>query len=409
MADDRSETAYAHAIAEHRPLLQATALLLSGDAERADRLVDVALAQLFARWPQVLDVRVEALRALIRADRRDAHLPWDSSERFDLVDGGSKTPAAPIVTDLQRLRYDERVAIILERYAELPTVQIAAVLERSVDEVLVATRQARTLLLAQQSTRVPDAGLASELVAAVPPELRRASSTTDDVDRGRRWQRRRRLGRALIGMAAVVVVVVATSLVAPRVAPGPAAGPAAGVSPTASTPSPSPSRTPCPPGDPVCQGQTLIAWRSAMAEVAGSHIDPTGRYFLAVDSDYDIDKGVPSVWGKKGGAMAFRLFRPGDGATELYVQIATSRKLALKCGKTTGNTCRSQRFMDGDRFILTSNVDLETGIEVQHNPFGDQVITAVARNTTTKGKVLPLNSSDLIELLQDPRLRLPVR
>lgn len=407
MTDDGSDTGYAQAIEEHRPLLQATAHLLSGDPVRAHRLVDVALAQLFERWPQVRDARVEALRSLIRADRRDAHLPWDSSERFDLVDGESKAPVAAIVADLQRLRYDERVVIVLERYAELPTVQIAAVLERSIDEVMVAAKQARTLLVAQQPNRVPDAGLASELRAAVPPELRRAGSTGDDLARGRRWQRRRRLGRSLIGVAAVLLAIVATTIVAPRVAPRPAAGPPAGISTPTSTPSP--SRTPCQANDRLCQGQTLIAWRSAMAEVAESHIDPTGRYFSAVDSDYGTRAGTPTIWTDEGGAMAFRLFRPGDGATELYVQIATSRKLALTCGDSTGNPCRSQRFMDGNRFILTSNRDLKTGIEVQYSPFGDQVITAIARNTATKGKVLPLTSSDLIDLVQDPRLRLPER
>ena len=45
---------------------------------------------------------------------------------------------------------------------------------------------------------------------------------------------------------------------------------------------------------------------------------------------------------------------------------------------------------------------------MQYNPNGDQVITAIARNTT-KGKVLELSTSDLIDLVQDPRLRLPER
>ena len=44
---------------------------------------------------------------------------------------------------------------------------------------------------------------------------------------------------------------------------------------------------------------------------------------------------------------------------------------------------------------------------VQHRPDGDQVVTVVARNTT-KGEVLDVTRADLIELVQDPRLRLPV-
>ena len=47
-------------------------------------------------------------------------------------------------------------------------------------------------------------------------------------------------------------------------------------------------------------------------------------------------------------------------------------------------------------------------MEVQYKPNGDQVITAIARNTS-KGRVLDLSTSDLIDLVQDPRLRLPER
>ena len=80
------EAAYAHAIEGERPLLQATAFLLSGDRVRAERLVQLVLAQLYERWPHVQRPQIEALRALIRADRRDAHLPWEAARRFELVE-----------------------------------------------------------------------------------------------------------------------------------------------------------------------------------------------------------------------------------------------------------------------------------------------------------------------------------
>ena len=151
----------------------------------------------------------------------------------------------------------------------------------------------------------------------------------------------------------------------------------------------------------------LIAWRSDMAEIAESHIDPTGRYFSAVGYAYDTRSDTPTIWTPQGGALAFQLFRPDGGATEVYVQIATSQRYAVRCGATTGHQCLSQRFMDGNRFHLTST-SVRQGVEVQYNPNGDQVITAIARNTT-KGQGPRAVDSDLIDLVQDPRLRLPER
>ena len=393
------EAAYAHAIEREGPLLRSTAFLLSGDPVRAERLVQLALAQLYERWPHVQRPQIEALRALIRADRRDAHLPWESAHRFELVDGALLPPAtAPIIADLRRLSYDERAVIILERYAELPTVQIAAVVERPIASVLSASRSAQAALVEGEPGRSPDGAVATELARAVPAELVRAGNSADDLDRGRRLRRRHHLRRALIGVAAIVLAVVTTSQLVPgrRV-------------PAAEVPLPRPSASPtrCDPNSPVCQGQVLIAWRSDMAEVAESHIDPTGRYFSAVGYAYDTRSNTPTIWTPQGGALAFQLFRPDGGATEVYVQIATSRRYAVRCGVTTGHPCLSQRFMDGNRFHLTST-SVREGVEVQYSPNGDQVITAIARNTT-KGQVLELTTSDLMDLVQDPRLRLPER
>ena len=362
--------------------------------------MQLVLAQLYERWPHVQRPQIEALRALIRADRRDAHLPWESARRFELVDGALLPAAtAPIIADLRRLSYDQRAVIILERYAELPTVQIAAVVERPIETVLSASRSAQSALVERRPARSPDGAVATELAQAVPAELRRAGNSADDLDRGRRLRRRHQLRRALIGLAAVVLAIVTTSQLVPeqRV---PAAD-----APVPPQPSASPAR--CDPNSPVCQGQILIAWRSDMAEIAESHIDPTGRYFSAVGYAYDTRSDTPTIWTPQGGALAFQLFRPDGGATEVYVQIATSQRYAVRCGATTGHVCLSQRFMDGNRFHLTST-SVREGVEVQYNPNGDQVITAIARNTT-KGQVLELSSSDLIDLVQDPRLRLPER
>ena len=395
------DAGYAHAIEQERPLLQATAYLLSGDPVRAQRLVQLVLAQLYERWPHVQRPQIEALRALIRADRRDAHLPWEAARRFELVDGALLPPAtAPIIADLRRLPYDQRAAIILERYAELPTVQIAAVMERPIETVLSASRAAQSALVDRQPARSPDGAVAAELARAVPAELRRLGNSADDLDRGRRLRRRHQLRRALIGLAAIVLAIVTTSQLVPAQRVPAAEAPLP-------LPQPSASSTRCDPNSSVCQGQILIAWRSDMAEIAEAHIDPTGRYFSAVGYAYDTRSDTPSIWTPQGGALAFQLFRPDGGATEVYVQIATSQRYAVRCGATTRHPCLSQRFMDGNRFQLTAT-SVREGVEVQYNPNGDQVITAIARNTT-KGKVLELSTSDLIDLVQDPRLRLPAR
>lgn len=395
-----SERAYAHAIDQERPLLQATAFLLLGDPARAERLAQLALAQLYERWPHVQRPRVEALRALIRADRRDAHLPWEATRhRFELVDGALLPPAtAPIIADLRRLSYDQRAVIVLERYAELPTVQIAAIIERPIETVLSAARAAQAALVDRNPGRSPDGAVAAELAAAVPDELRRSGNSADDLDRGRRLRRRHQVRRALIGLAAVVSAIVATTqlMSAQRV-------------PAANAPLPQPSASPtrCDPNSAVCQGQVLIAWRSDMAEVAESHIDPTGRYFSAVGYAYDTRSDTPTIWTPQGGALAFQLFRPGDGATEVYVQIATSQKYAVRCGATTKNTCYSQDSMDGNRYLIAGS-SVASGMEVQFSTTGTEVITAIVQNPR-KGAVLKLQMSDLIDLVNDPRLRLPQR
>ena len=95
------------------------------------------------------------------------------------------------------------------------------------------------------------------------------------------------------------------------------------------------------------------------------------------------------------------VFRVGGGATEVYVQIATDRSHAVRCGERTGNACSSIRFMDGNRFILSDD-----GLEGQYSPDGRDVITVVAQSTG-RGSALAISRAQIIRLLQDERLRLP--
>src|ERR687894_1507847 len=187
---------YAVVVERERPLLQACAYLLTADEGRADRLVQLVLARMYERWDDVRRPRVEALRALVQTSPHDPMLPWDTGPRVQLVDGGwQPAPAPEIVHDLQRLPLDQRAVIALERYAELPSVQIAEVCDRTVDDVLVLARQARAALAADHPDRAADAVLAEELREAVPLDRRTAYDRAVDLDHGRHLVRRRWLRR----------------------------------------------------------------------------------------------------------------------------------------------------------------------------------------------------------------------
>ena len=73
------------------------------------------------------------------------------------------------------------------------------------------------------------------------------------------------------------------------------------------------------------------------------------------------------AFGPGRGALAFEMFRLDKGATEVYVQVATSRKFAVRCGATTGQKCMFIRFMDGNSYLMTDSTLADGGIEVQHS------------------------------------------
>jgi hypothetical protein len=400
---------YAVVVERERPLLQACAYLLTADEDRADRLVQLVLARMYERWDDVRRPRVEALRGLVSTSPHDPMLPWDTGPRIQLIDGGPPPVSAPpIVADLQRLPSDQRAVIVLERYAELPSVQIAEVCGRTVDEVLVLARVARAALGANHPDRAHDAALAEELREAVPLNRRTAYDGADDLDHGRHLVLRRWLRRGLaVAVAAVLIVTGVVFLVTDRPSAPVAAPPAP---PAASTPTPTPVTATCDTTDPLCRGEILRLWRAEMAVVVGSYLDPNGEYFSGYGYRYDARYDDPGFWSGQGGALAFEMFRmgkgPTTGATTVYVQVATSRREAVRCGATIGRTCVRQRFLDGNFFNLTNTVHVGQGMEVQHRPTGQHVITVIARNTT-KGLEYDIPRGDLLRLVQDRRLRLP--
>jgi hypothetical protein len=391
---------YFSVVERERPLLQACGYLLTGDEGRADRLVELVLARMYERWDEVRRPRVEALRGLVQTSPHDPQLPWDTRDRVQLVDGGlARVPGEPLVADLLRLPPEQRAVIVLERYAELPSVQIAEIVGRTVDEVLLLARQARATLANGHPERADDSSLAEELREAVPLHRRTAYDGAADVAHGRLLVRRRWLRRGLASVAALALLVAAVLVLAPGRTRAPVAAPP----PTAATSTP---QRRCNPADLICRSEILRAWRAEMANVALSYLDPRGEYFSGYGYHYDERYDTPGFWSGNGGALAFEMFRLNKGATVVYLQVATSRRTAVRCGETTGEICRRQQFISGDFFNLTQTTSVIEGMEVQYRPTGHEVITVIARNTT-KGQIWDIPRGDLIRLVQDPRLKLP--
>jgi DNA-directed RNA polymerase specialized sigma24 family protein len=398
---------YAAVVERERPLIQATAYLLTGDPVRTERLVQLVFAQLYGRLPTVQHPPLEAFQALVRAARGPIKLPWEHRKRFELMDGPPPVSAvAPIVADLGTLSYEQRVAIVLDRYAGLSSGQIAEILQRPVDEVLLLAQRAQAALADGHPERTSEDALARELKDAIPHDLLEPNRSTDDLAHGRQLLHRRWLRRGSAALVAALLIVAAAGvLLSTRQSiESVRSVPQVGSSAPASTPSGK-----CDPAStPVCRSKILFKWRSDMAEVASSYLDPRGEYFSGFGYYYDTRYDTPSFWSGQGGALAFQMFRLEKGATEVYLQVATSRKFAVRCGATTGQKCMFIRFMDGNSYLMTDSTLKGRGIEVQYSPRANEVITVIARNTQ-RGQMLEISRGDLIKLVQDQRLRLPER
>ena len=390
---------YAAVVERERPLAQATAYLLTGDPVQAERVVQLVFADLYGH--SLTHLRLEALRAVVHTARAAVHLPWEHLERFELIDGlPPVTATEQIVADLQALTYDQRAAIVLESYAGLTVAQVAEVLKRPASDVLSIAGRGRNMLAAGHPERMSDEALLQQLRDAIPYDLREPHGSADDVAHGRRLARRRWIQRGSAALAAVVLILVAVVLIDARHLPVPQAAPAA--------PIPTPSGYNCDPSNATCRAHVLFKWRFRMIQVASSYLDPSRKYFNAFSYSNDSHYDMPSFWTGQGGALAIEMFRFEKGATEVYIQIASSRKFAVRCGATTGQKCIFLRFMDGNSYLLTDSTLADRGIEVQYSPKGDEVITIIARDTQ-RGRGLEISIGDLIKLVQDEQLRLPKR
>jgi DNA-directed RNA polymerase specialized sigma24 family protein len=391
---------YAAVVGRERPLIQASAYLLTGDPVQAERVVQLVFARLYERRHGMRDSRLETIRELIQAAHAPVHLPWEHYERFELIDGSQPLPAAePIVADLRMLSYEQRVAVVLGCYAGLTTAQIAEILSQPAAEVLSLAEQGRNMLATGHPGRTGDQTIAEELKVAIPYDLRESHGTADDLAHGRQLARRHWI-RGSAALAVVVLIIAAAVIFISGRPQVPQTAPV--------VPMPPASWQTCEPSDATCRAHIVFTWRAKMAEVASSHLDPTGKYFSGFGFWHNSRYDTPGFWTGQGGALAFKMFRLDMGATEVYLQIATDRKFAVRCGATTHQKCMFIRFMDGNSYLMTDSTVADRGIEVQYSPNGDEVITVIARNTE-HGQSFEISRGDLIKLVQDQRLHLPKR
>ena len=392
-----------------RPGLLAAAYLLYGEPTVARDAVDAVLARLYADAEDPSTAHLTAYARLVDSDPARLDLPWRPRPRMDLVDavGGGRPRILADLADLAARDPRARAAVVLDATADLTDAELATVLGLDAAGLERARRRGLQHLGATHPPRADRSALRAELRSAIPAEIRddarSGSPPGSDIAHGRMLIRRRRLRAGLAATAAAVLL----GLGVPGLLPDRADERRPVVAASTRPAQASRSGPVCEPSDVACQVTTLRDWRRQMAHVVESHLDPGGHYFSGYSYGYGgLYDDTDSFWGGGGGALGFELFRLSGGATSVFVHVASSREFAVRCGQLTGHPCASHRFMDGNRFTLTLNSTLPPGIEVQHCPEGDQVITVVAR-TSGRGTPLPLGTGDLMQVAQDRRLRLP--
>ena len=391
---------FAAFVTAYRARLLGSALLIHLDPERAEALTDAVLAQVYASWSRLDDSYLYAIRAVVNPASVDVRLRGHAVENFELVDVDAPPTRAggDILAELAALSEDERRILVLASYTRLPLVDIAALLDRDVAEVIAQLRAATDRLQAMPRTHGRRHLTAELATAATLPEI----ETPADAPRaGRMLLRHRRLKVLAVAAALLVVAGLGIRQIVPLLTPVASSAPS-----VASSPSPAP---PCDTKDARCRAEIVTAWRSEMADVISSYLDPGGDYFTGYSYSYNEDYQGAGFWSGGGGALELAMYRTTGGATEIYLQIATSRQYAIRCGQITKRECHTLRFMDGNHFTMTDPGTMTQGLEVRHRPNETDVITIVARNTSKAGRELPVTRADLVTLIADKRLRLPPR
>jgi hypothetical protein len=391
------------------PLLRGCALLMTGEPARARRLAESVVARRYPPRGTSAQLLTASLQELVRPEPRLFRPPWFREPGLELVDADTVHTLPPLLGELQRLPPEQRASLVFGQYGGLTAPVVAEALRTDVPTVEQWVRQAYQILAMAHPDRLQPGRVAEELRAAVHHHLEdgRADEVGADLQHARLLVRSRRVRQASALVAAVLVIVVGAVTLVHRGETTPEA--ASTAPPAASSPTPSPVphvSASCDVRNGMCQATVMRQWRAEMARVAASYVDPDGDYFTGYSFSYTPRYESAAFWAGRGGALGLEISRLQGGATEVYLQVASDYRSAVPCGRITGRPCQSQRFMDGNRFTLTTTTQVSKGIEVQYRPDGDQVITVVARNTT-RGTPLEVTRAELLALVQDPRIRLP--
>jgi DNA-directed RNA polymerase specialized sigma24 family protein len=414
------DASFVEFVAAHRQLLVGAAYLMFGGQRRAEDVVEASLAQLYLAWPPGpagpdASPLASALHRVLYASPGRLVQPWQRGTRIELVDSSNGRPMLPagIVTDLAHLRPDQRRVIILERFVQLRRAEIAMVIGVDLRSVHSLADEAMTSLATQEAERRSDSRLEAELREAAqftgrPGSPGSASAAVADLGHGQSLVRRRLLRQVLVAGALVLTVVVGITQIIPIVESRHQVSlPAEHNEPRGPVPSPARSAAACNVDEASCRVEVARQWRTQMSALTSSYVDPDHHYFSGFTYSDDRLYQSDSFWSGRGGALGFDMSRVREGATDVYVQIATSQKFALTCGQRTHRQCHGRQYLSGNTLWLTDSTRVSDGLEIQYAPTEDQIITVVARNTS-KGHALEVSLSELVELVQDPRLQLPV-
>jgi RNA polymerase sigma factor (sigma-70 family) len=132
----------------HYASLVRVAVLLVGDLERAQRIVEDAFVAMHARWGRLNDQETALTflrRCVIKRSRSVFHRGGTTSLAAPLpsLAGRSGAEPAAVITAFRALSRQEREVLVLRYYGELPDTQIASVM--GISQAAVQSRTARAM------------------------------------------------------------------------------------------------------------------------------------------------------------------------------------------------------------------------------------------------------------------------
>src|SRR4051794_2825882 len=323
-------------------VLAGCALLMTGEPSGARRLAQTVLARRYPPHGTQAELLTAAPPELVRPQPSLFRPPWLHEAGLELVDTDTARPLAPLLAELQRLLPEQRASLVFSLYAGLGPSEVADVLGTDDATVQQWVGQAHQMLAAGRLEWLQRRRLAEELRNSADAHLDEAGVDTprSDLEHGHQLQRNRRIRRASAVAAAVLVVLVgAVPLLGGRTVTPEAASSAPPAARSAPAPVPQVSAT-CDVRNGICQATVMRDWRGEMSRIAASYVDPDGVYFTGYSFSYTPRYESTTFWAGQGGALGLDMFRLRGGATEVYLQVASDYRTAVRCGRTTGRPCQ---------------------------------------------------------------------